>query len=53
MTAFLIGVGILLCLLLSNFFSASEMAYSSCNRLRLENAAEEGSKRAGIALKIT
>ena len=53
MTAFLIGVGILLCLLLSNFFSASEMAYSSCNRLRLENAAEEGSKRAGIALEIT
>ncbi len=53
MTAILIGVGILLCLLLSNFFSASEMAYSSCNRLRLENAAEEGSKRAGTALKIT
>lgn len=52
MTALLIGAGILLCLVLSSFFSASEMAYSSCNRLRLENAAEEGSKRAGIALKI-
>ena len=53
MNALLIGIGILLCLVLSNFFSASEMAYSSCNRLRLENAAEEGSRRAGIALKIT
>ena len=53
MNALLIIVGILLCLVLSNFFSASEMAYSSCNRLRLENAAEEGSRRAGAALKIT
>ena len=53
MTAALISLGILLCLLLSYFFSSSEMAYSSCNRLRLENAAEEGSQRARIALKIT
>ena len=29
------------------------MAYSSCNELRLENAAEEGSKRARLALKIS
>ena len=53
MNALLIGIGILLCLVFSNFFSASEMAYSSCNRLRLENAAEEGSRRAQVALKIT
>ena len=49
--AFLIG-GILLCLLLSAFFSASEMAYSSCNTLRLENLRDDGSKRAGIALRL-
>ena len=53
MTVAFVGAGILLCLVLSSFFSASEMAYSSCNRLRLENSAEEGSRRAGLALKIT
>ncbi|MBR0160529.1 MAG: HlyC/CorC family transporter [Oscillospiraceae bacterium] len=49
--AFVLG-GILLCVLFSSFFSASEMAYSSCNRLRLENSAEDGSGRARLALKI-
>ena len=33
-------------LALSGFFSASEMAYSSSNHMRLENAMEDGSKRA-------
>ena len=40
------------CLCLSAFFSASEMAFSSLNRLRMENAAEDGSRRAQIALKV-
>ena len=48
----LICAAIVLCIVLSNFFSSSEMAYSACNRLRLENAAEEGSRRAKTALKI-
>lgn len=52
MTITLVIAGILLCILLSNFFSASEMAYSSCNELRLENAAEEGSRGAKTALVI-
>ena len=52
MTVTLIAVGIVVCIVLSNFFSASEMAYSSCNELRLENSAEAGSKRAKLALKI-
>ena len=52
MTIALVIAGILLCILLSNFFSASEMAYSSCNELRLENAAEEGSRGAKTALSI-
>ena len=52
MTVYLVIAGIALCICLSNFFSASEMAYSSCNELRLENAAEEGSRRAKIALTI-
>ncbi|MGI5985000.1 MAG: HlyC/CorC family transporter [Clostridiales bacterium] len=37
---------------LSGFFSASEMAYSSANRLRLENAAENGNKAAALACSI-
>ena len=35
-------IAILICVLLSSFFSASEMAYSSCNQIRLENFAEDG-----------
>ena len=40
------------CLLLSAFFSASEMALSSANRIRLENLAEDGKKGAVLAVKI-
>ena len=29
------------------------MAYSSCNVLRLENARDDGSKKAGLAVRIT
>ncbi len=53
MTLLIVSVGILACVFLSNFFSSSEMAYSSCNHLRLENAAEEGSRKAKTALFIT
>ncbi len=53
MTVFLVSLGIAVCLALSAFFSASEMAYSSCNTLRLENLRDGGDKRAGNALKIT
>ena len=40
------------CILLSAFFSASEMALSSANRIRLSNLAEDGSKRAALALRL-
>ena len=52
MTALWIAMGILLCLVLSAFFSASEMAYSACNQLRLESEAAEGSTAARVALRI-
>ncbi len=43
---------ILVCVFFSNFFSSSEMAYSACNRVRLEKASADGSKRAAAAVKI-
>ena len=52
MTALWIAAGILLCLVLSAFFSESEMAYSSCNPLRLESEAAEGSTAARVALAV-
>lgn len=48
----LTGAGIVLCIFLSNFFSSSEMAYSSANEIRLESAVEEGDRKAGRALYI-
>ena len=53
MSLYFVIVGIVLCICLSAFFSASEMAYSSCNTIRLEKARDEGSKAAGAAVKIT
>ena len=52
MSTALILIGIVLLIACSAFFSASEMAYSSCNSLRLENLRDEGSRRAAIAVKI-
>ncbi|MBQ3403911.1 MAG: HlyC/CorC family transporter [Oscillospiraceae bacterium] len=52
MTIYICCAAIVLCLCGSAFFSASEMAYSSANRLRLENSAESGSKAAKRALYI-
>ena len=52
MITYLVIAGIILCIYLSGFFSGSEMSYSSCNTIRLENEKEEGSKKAGIALYI-
>ncbi len=42
---------ILVCL--SAFFSGTEMAYTSVNRVRLRNLAEDGDKLAATAVKIT
>ena len=50
MSAYIAAYIVLICL--SAFFSASEMCFSSANRLRLENAAEGGSKGAKAALKV-
>ena len=47
-----IAIGIIVCICFSAFFSASEMAYSSCNRVRMENEAEHGNKVAAAVIKI-
>ena len=44
--------GIVVCIIFSHIFSSAEMSYSSCNRMRLENARDDGSKRAKVAVKI-
>ena len=44
--------GIIICIIFSHIFSSAEMSYSSCNRMRLENARDNGSKRALVAVKI-
>ena len=53
MNIVIIVVGIILCIIGSFFFSSSEMAYNSCNQIRMEKAAEEGSKKAKNVLHIT
>lgn len=53
MSIYLAAIGIVLCICLSAFCSASEMAFSSCNMLRLENSAEDGSKKAKVAMKVS
>ena len=50
MTFYIIAA--VVCVALSAFFSASEMALSSANRIRLENLAEDGSRAAAIAVKV-
>ena len=52
MTIGLLICGIILCIMFSALFSASEMALSSANEVRIENEAEEGNKRAKTAQKL-
>ena len=52
MTIALLSAGLLLCVVLSFFFSSSEMSYSAANRVRIENLKDSGSKKAARAWKI-
>lgn len=53
MSLYFVIAGLAACLCLSAFFSASEMAYSSCNALRLEHLRDDGNRRAAVALRLT
>ena len=41
------------CIIMSAYFSATETAFSSLNRIRIKNMAEKGKKRAGLVLKLS
>ena len=44
---------IVILIAMSAFFSATETAFSSCNRIRLKNMANGGKKMAKLALKLS
>ena len=43
---------ILICVMLSAYFSATETSFTSLNRIRMKNMAEKGDKRAELVLKL-
>ena len=45
-------IGIIVCVMLSAFFWASEMSFSACNKVRLEHESENGNNKASAAFKI-
>ena len=47
------SVALLLLIVLSAFFSASETAYTSLSRIRLKNLVNDGNRKAEKALKLS
>ena len=44
---------IILCVVMSAYFSATETAFSSLNRIRIKNMADKGNKRAALVAKLS
>ena len=44
---------IIICIIMSAYFSATETAFSSLNRIRIKNMAEKGNKRAQLVLRLS
>lgn len=44
---------IIVCLVLSAYFSATETAFSTFNRIRIKNLAEKGNKKANLVMKLS
>lgn len=43
---------IILCIILSAYFSATETAFTTLNRIRMKNLAEKGNKKAALAIRL-
>ena len=43
---------IVFCIIMSAYFSATETAFTTFNRIRMKNTAEKGNKRAALVLKL-
>ena len=44
---------IIVCVILSAYFSATETAFNTFNRIRMKNAAEKGNKKASLVLRLS
>lgn len=44
---------IIICIIMSAYFSATETAFSSINKIRLKNLSEKGNKKAELVLKLS
>ena len=45
-------IAMLICLICSGFFSATETAFTSFNKIRMKNNAQDGNKRASLVIKL-
>ena len=45
-------IAMLVCLIFSGFFSATETAFTSFNKIRMKNSAQDGNKRASLVIKL-
>lgn len=45
-------IAMLICLICSGFFSATETAFTSFNKIRMKNSAQDGNKRAALVIKL-
>ena len=43
---------VIVCVIMSGFFSATETAFSCINRIRIKNMAEKGNKKANLVMKL-
>ena len=53
MTVYILVAAVIVCVAFSAFFSSSEMAVSSSNKIRLENMAEKGDEKAAEAVMLS
>lgn len=44
---------IVVCIVMSAYFSATETAFSSLNKIRIKNMAEKGNKKAAVVMKLS